>query len=451
MRIAFLSWESLHSIAVGGIAQHVTELAAALQRRGHDVHVFVRTGQGQKNYDLIDGVHYHRCPIQIHPDFVTEMNNMCNAFMWFLGEVEAKEGPFDIIHGHDWMCAKGVVQAKNNRGRKTVYTIHSTEYGRCGNRIHNGPSARVRAFEAEGAYCADRVIAVSGILADEVKWLYQVPDWKLRTVRNGVHCNRFDIQVDPEEVRRRYSIGPLDPTILFVGRLDWQKGPDLLLEAVPYVLKARGDAKFMIVGDGHMRHDLERRAHQLGVMHAVRFLGSMSSNGDGSLIRLFRSCDAVCMPSRNEPFGIVLLEGWAAGKPVIATHNGGPREIIQHGYNGYLVYDNPGSIAWGICQIFSDFGHAQWMGERGRVSAAYGYSWDKIAEQTEDVYRELVPHAERKHSSAQIVKSIVTSAVEASLEVGHVKGVRKNGNGVNGNMTGQHLPRKDDTVAGEVQ
>ena len=111
MKIALLSWESLHSIAVGGVAQHVSELAAGLERRGHDVHVFVRIGQGQSNYELIDGVHYHRCPIQIHPDFVTEMNNMCNAFMWFLGEVESRTGHFDIVHGHDWLCAKGVVQA----------------------------------------------------------------------------------------------------------------------------------------------------------------------------------------------------------------------------------------------------------------------------------------------------------------------------------------------------
>jgi len=69
MRIAQLAWESLHSIAVGGVAVHVTELAAALQRRGHEVHVFVRIGTGQSTYQLIDGVHYHRCPIDLHPDF----------------------------------------------------------------------------------------------------------------------------------------------------------------------------------------------------------------------------------------------------------------------------------------------------------------------------------------------------------------------------------------------
>jgi len=389
MRIAMLSWESLHSVAVGGVAVHVTELAAGLQRRGHEVHVFVRMGHGQSKYDLKDHVHYHRCPIDIHPDFVTEMNNMCNSLIWHLGEVEYGLGaPFDIVHGHDWLTAKGVVQAKNNRGRRTVFTLHSTEFGRCGNNFHKGHSDRIRAFEAEGAYCADRVITVSGVLADEVKWQYRVPDWKLRRVYNGINCHRFDGWIDPAVCRRTYGIGPMDPMALYVGRLSTQKGPDLLLEAIPEVLAARGDAKFVFVGDGHMRAHLENRARQLRVAHACRFLGSMSENSD--LINLFKSTDCVVVPSRNEPFGIVILEAWSAGKPVVATHNGGPREFVTHGKTGYLVYDNAGSIAWWVKEMLRNFAHARWMGEQGRTTAAYGFSWDVIAGQTEGVYRELM-------------------------------------------------------------
>lgn len=175
--------------------------------------------------------------------------------------------------------------------------------------------------------------------------------------------------------------------VLFVGRLSHQKGPDLLLETVPRALAMRGDAKFVFVGDGYLRGALEQRAHQLGVAHACRFLGQMDPNGD--VINLFKSCDAVCVPSRNEPFGIVILEAWSAGKPVVATHNGGPREFVTHNRNGYLVYDNIDSIGWGICEVFRNFAHAQWMGDQGRATAAFGFSWDRIAEQTEGVYLEL--------------------------------------------------------------
>jgi glycosyltransferase involved in cell wall biosynthesis len=232
------------------------------------------------------------------------------------------------------------------------------------------------------------VITVSGVLADEVKQHYQVPDWKLRTVYNGINVHRFDGYIDPAVCRQTYGIGPLDPMVLFCGRLTIQKGPDLLVEAIPGALNGRADSKFVFVGDGDMRGQLERRAHELGVAHAVRFLGPMGPNGD--LINLYKSTDVVCVPSRNEPFGIVILEAWSAGKPVIATHNGGPREFVSHGRDGYLVYDNPGSICWGINETFGNFDHARWMGEQGRVKAAFGFSWDVIAGHTEGIYSELL-------------------------------------------------------------
>ena len=389
MRIALLSWESLHSVSVGGVAAHVTELAAALERRGHEVHVFVRLGEGQPTYEVIDGVHYHRCPIDLHPDFVTEMNNMGNAFVYFLGAAEAHmNAPFDIVHGHDWLSAKAIVQAKNDRGSRVVLTMHSTEFGRCGNTHAGGQSERIYAIEAEGVYCADRVITVSGALADEVKGLYHVPDWKLRNVLNGINCHRFDGYIDAAVCRRSYGVGPLDPMVLYVGRMTAQKGPDLLLEAAPGILEHRPDAKLVFVGDGDMKANLELRAHELGVAHATRFVGAMGTNGD--LINLFKSTDVVCVPSRNEPFGMVVLEAWAAGKPVVVSENGGPRYFTSHGEDGFVVYPNPWSVCWGVNTIFGNFEHARWMGERGRAKAAYGFSWDVVADQTEGIYRELL-------------------------------------------------------------
>jgi hypothetical protein len=75
MRIAILSWESLHSIQVGGVSVHVTELAAALERKGYEIHVFTRMGHNQPCYERIDGVHYHRCPFALNPSFVDEIDN----------------------------------------------------------------------------------------------------------------------------------------------------------------------------------------------------------------------------------------------------------------------------------------------------------------------------------------------------------------------------------------
>src|SRR5262245_17370989 len=128
MRIALFSWESLHSIPVGGVGVHVTELAAALERRKHEVHVFTRIGNNQRPYDNIHGVHYHRCTFALTPNFVDEINNMCRAFVKEFFSVEDHIGQFDIVHAHDWLASNAVVWIKEGRKKKAILTMHSTEY-----------------------------------------------------------------------------------------------------------------------------------------------------------------------------------------------------------------------------------------------------------------------------------------------------------------------------------
>jgi glycosyltransferase involved in cell wall biosynthesis/uncharacterized protein YqgV (UPF0045/DUF77 family) len=414
MRIALLSWESLHSIAVGGVAQHVTELGAGLERKGHEVHVFTRMASGQRFHDWIDGVHYHRCPYPYDREFVDDVNNMCRAFVDRVFAMEDYIGPFDVIHAHDWLAANAMIWIKQGRGRKCMLTIHATEYGRCGNCFCGGRSHRIRAQERAGTYWADRVIAVSQAIKKEIMWMYEVPGSKVAVVYNGVSPHRFDGDIDVGEVKKQYKIGPLDPTVLFCGRLTWQKGPDLLLEAIPAILKYYPRAKFVFAGDGEMRGQLEQRARQLGIADAVRFLGYR--NGDG-LVSLFKLADAVCVPSRNEPFGIVVLEAWSARKPVIATQNGGPNEYVEHEVNGLKICPNPDSVAWGIGTLFASFDRARWMGENGRRAVEARFTWDAIAAETLAVYE---PNAaalrkEKEHGAAGTgsVAGVSTSTDEA--------------------------------------
>mmetsp|Transcript_10227 Transcript_10227/g.21451 ORF Transcript_10227/g.21451 Transcript_10227/m.21451 type:complete len:507 (+) Transcript_10227:221-1741(+) len=387
-KIAMFAWESLHAVAVGGVAPHLTELSAGLARRGHEVHAYVRTGGGQKQYELIDGVHIHRIGFDLCSDFVQECTNMCNAMV---EEMKRTEGfmaaTFDICHAHDWLAAQAVTRIKRELNRKCVFTCHSTEYGRCGNNNYGGVSEKIRGIEQDGINCGDRVIGVSGVLCDEVKSQFSF-DWnKLRCVYNGINCFPYDgLLWDPAGVRGQYGVGPMDPMVLFVGRLATQKGPDILIEAIPHILANRPDAKFVIVGDGYMKDELERRTHDLGCAGSVKFLGSMKGQ---ALVDLFKATDVVAIPSRNEPFGIVTLEAWAASKPVVVTKSGGPREFVWHDNDGFLVDTEPGGMSWGICQIFANFKHSQYMGERGRVKAAFQFSWDRIAEVTNNVYDEL--------------------------------------------------------------
>lgn len=384
MRVALLSWEAVHSIYVGGVAFHVTELACALQRKGHEVHVFTRMGKANHaHYECVHGVHYHRCPFDVNPSFIEETQNMCRSFCDVFFATEDHVGPFDVVHAHDWLAAPAMYWIKKGRPHHTVFTMHSTEYGRCGNNFFGGNSERIRHIEWEACYEADSVIAVSHSLKNEVQWIYSTPEDKVNVVYNGIDYHQFDGWVEPAGVKRMYDIGPLDPMVLFVGRMVYQKGVDLLVSAVPYVLNYYPNAKFVFAGDGEMRGQVEEQAVHMGVKHACRFLGHVSG---WKLKDLFKATDCVCVPSRNEPFGIVILEAWSAGKPVVASDKGGPSEIVWHDVNGLKISDNPESIAWGIGTLFEDFEDARWMGRNGRIAAESVFSWDIIADEVLSIY-----------------------------------------------------------------
>jgi glycosyltransferase involved in cell wall biosynthesis len=163
----------------------------------------------------------------------------------------------------------------------------------------------------------------------------------------------------------------------------YQKGPDLLVESIPSILKFHPSAKFLFAGDGEMRPAVERRAHELGVAHSTRFVGFQR---DGALADLYKACDVLCVPSRNEPFGIVLLEAWSAGKPVVSTRNGGPNEFVWHEVNGLKIHADPNSIAWGLGTPFTNFEWARWMGRNGRIAAETAFGWDSVADKVAEVY-----------------------------------------------------------------
>jgi len=338
------------------VAVHVTELAAALERKGHEVHVFTRRAQGQDNYGCFDGVHYYLVDLSSGSDFVHEIHNLNEAMVDKFIYVSDLNGPFDIVHGHDWLAAEAMAQIKERWGLRGILTMHSTEWGRNGNVWYGaGEPFRKSELERYGAYCANQVIAVSHHLKAELAHLYQCPDGKTHVIYNGVNRHEFDGFVDPGEIKARYGVGPVEPVVLFVGRANLQKGPDLLLEAVPLVLATHPEDRFVFAAAGDM-------------------------------LPRMRACDLVCVPSRNEPFGIVVLEAWAAGKPVVVTKTGGPDEFVDHEGNGLKVYDHPESIAWGVGTIMSNWDRARWLGENGRKTVEARFSWDLIADYTLGVY-----------------------------------------------------------------
>ncbi|KUG20181.1 MAG: glycosyltransferase family 4 protein [Methanomicrobiaceae archaeon] len=374
LKIAFFCWESLYAERVGGLANAATHLAETLAKR-HEVHFFTR---GSGTDAEINSVQYHYCqPKGEH--IIAYCSDMSRIMVDQFRQHDAPS--FDLLHFHDWH----VVDALHRlRHRPTVFSFHSTEFGRSGNHIGEWwEFQKISGKEWYGSFIAKRITAVSSALRDEAMRLYAIPDWKIDVVPNGVVPSEFTASVEPSAVRTAYGLNNADPLILFVGRLTYQKGPDLLLDAVPGIMDHCEGGHLVFIGDGNMRPDLESRARSL----PVSFLGFLS---DTAYVPLLNASDLVVIPSRNEPFGLVLLEAWSAGRCVIASDVGGLSENIDHGMDGIKVHPDPAGIAGGFAQVAGCPERITSIGRRGRTKVEHNFRWSAIAERMLDTYRKVL-------------------------------------------------------------
>jgi len=376
LRIAFFCWESLYSVRVGGLAMAATNLAESIGRE-HEVHYFTPGLKDQKKTTEKQGVFYHRCwPSGSNiVDYCKNMSlKMVEDYL-----AEEKNGDFDVLHFHDWHPTEALHLLQN---RSTVLTFHSTEYGRNGNNFGGWWEFKeISGKEWYAALICKKITTISQALRKEAMWLYNIPDWKIKVIPNGIEPEKFHMNVDAAKVKKDYGVNPQEPLVFYMGRLVYQKGPDLLLQAVPKILEHHKNAKFLFAGDGDMRSYLEGLSNNFG--GRVRFLGYLP---DMEFVRLLNSVDLVTIPSRNEPFGLVLLEAWSAQKGVVATEVGGLSENIDNFVDGVKVYVNPESIAWGVNYCLDDLEATKNMGKKGWGKLGK-FRWENIAKEMVEYYK----------------------------------------------------------------
>ncbi len=375
LKIAFFCWESVYSEKIGGLSPGATYLAETLAK-DHEVHFFTRGNEDRE----VKGVHYHYCRPSAG-NIVDYCRCMSEGMVERFREFD-RPG-FDVLHFHDWH----VVEALHLlRERNTVMTYHSTEFGRIGGRFGEWWESReIAGKEWYGGLIAKRLTAVSRTLKDEVMWLYKVPGEKIDVVNNGIFPEAYDAMIDAGEVKRSYGIHPFAPLVFFIGRMEYQKGPDMLVDAISRIAANRWGVQFVMAGEGSMKSELQAKAASMGL--PVKFLGYIP---DSEYVRLLYASDVVVIPSRNEPFGLVLLEAWSAKRPVVACDVGGLAENIDNFTNGVKVHQNPESIAWGINYILSGSDGVGTYGWNGRKKVDRAFRWDVSARKMMEVYRKVM-------------------------------------------------------------
>ncbi|MGB8779796.1 MAG: glycosyltransferase family 4 protein, partial [Candidatus Bathyarchaeia archaeon] len=322
------------------------------------------------------------------PDFATWvylMNmNMQKEAAALAKSLKAK---VDLFHAHDWLVATAGIGLKHVFRRPLFGTMHSTEIGRK-NGIHADYERMIHETEAWLTYEAWKVICCSDYMISHVRWAFGLPPDKMMMIPNGVNADVYAAIKKNElsQFRSRFAL-PEEKIVLFVGRMVYEKGVHVLVNAAPKVLE-KVNAKIIIVGNGYMKEQLSGIVKGMGIAHKVLFTGFV----DDETLRGLQTCaDVSVVPSLFEPFGIVALEAMAAKSPVVVSDAGGLAEIVDHDVDGVKVYPgNPDSLAWGITKVLTDQTYANHLRNNAYKKIQEKYNWDRIAQQTMRAYKSVL-------------------------------------------------------------
>ena len=382
-----LTWEYPPRV-VGGIARVVHDLSHRLIKDGHEVTVVTYKEGNVQDFEDDKGVKVYRVNnYMINPnnfiDWIMQLNfNLISKAT----ELINKEGPFDVIHAHDWLVAYAAKTLKDSFKIPVVSTIHATESGR-NSGIHDEVQRYINDTEWMLTYESTEVIVNSNFMKSELQRLFGLPYEKINVIPNGVNLNLYNGVERDYNFRRQYAADN-EKIILYVGRLVYEKGIQNLIAAIPKVLNNYHDSKLIIAGKGGMIDELRDEVRRLNIENKVYFTGYLNLT---QVTKMYKCADVAVFPSTYEPFGVVALEGMLSGTPVVVSDVGGLNEIVEHRVNGMKSYaGNPNSIADSILELLFNPELCANVAKAAKAKVKSQYNWNKIAQDTHFIYQKAI-------------------------------------------------------------
>ena len=335
------------------------------------------------------GVAVHRVPEPSWPRdldrFVGWVERM-NEDMLAAGEALAEESAYELVHGHDWLVAHASAMLADRLGAPYVTTIHATEHGRHQGWVQDPPQSHIHGVERWMAGRAERVIVCSYYMRGHVADIFDIDERRIAVIPNGIDPRDLRAVADLQALRRQFA-APHEKLVLLVGRLVYEKGFQLALDALPAVIAEVGNVRFLVAGSGTHESALKQQAQRLGLDEHGSFLGWI---GDDVLHSLYRIADLCVVPSIYEPFGLVALEAMASGCPCIVADTGGLREIVPGDETVGLRFNGGDAEHLGIMieRLLTD----EPLRERLVAEASehvLRFDWADVARQTAKVYAHL--------------------------------------------------------------
>ncbi|HEX3738036.1 MAG TPA: glycosyltransferase family 4 protein, partial [Solirubrobacterales bacterium] len=275
-RVLILSWE-YPPLIEGGLARHVRKLSEALVELGIEVHVLTRGGEESPATESAGGVAIHRIREPTRPtdlgEFVAWVERM-NSDMLAAGVELGDRLEFDLVHGHDWLVANACAHLARRMSAPLVTTIHATEYGRHQGWVEDHPQSYIHGVERWITNRSQRVIACSAYMGEQIADIFGVAEGRITVIPNGIDPGDLPRPDPAELVRLRAEFAaPEERLVLLIGRLVYEKGFQLALEAMPKVIAAAPGTRFLVAGSGTHEEELKRQAEELGLMEHGTFLG----------------------------------------------------------------------------------------------------------------------------------------------------------------------------------
>ncbi|MGV1007127.1 MAG: D-inositol-3-phosphate glycosyltransferase [Dermatophilaceae bacterium] len=405
----------------GGMNVYVAEVARQLARRGREVDIFTRatTGALAPAVELAPGVTVRH--VMAGPYELLAKNDLPGQLCAFAAGVmrigaARPEGYYDLVHSHYWLSGQVGWLAADRWRTPLVHTMHTMA------RVKNAylaagdePEPVGREIgEAQVVEAADRLVANTAAEAGELSRLYGADPARVSVVPPGVD---LDVFTPGERRQARHALG-LDPNgwlLLFVGRIQPLKAPDLLVRAASVLLDRHPDWQDRLTvgilggpsGSGLVRpHGLQDLVSDLGLHANVRFVPPMER---ATLAQWYRAADVLAVPSHNESFGLVAVEAQACGTPVVAAAVGGLPTAVGPG--GLLVDGHDvGSWADTLEALLLDPARRAELARRG-VAHASGLGWDATTQLMLRAYGD----ARRRHAPSPITEALVLDGIPAAV------------------------------------
>ncbi|MGB7981766.1 MAG: glycosyltransferase family 4 protein, partial [Candidatus Nanopelagicales bacterium] len=326
MRILHLTWE-YPPVMYGGLGRHVYALAEAQAAAGHDVVVITQAPNSAAPARMAWG---SGGPVRVLRAAVDHSRHDPSDLLAYVAEMECEftghgnrlipDWRPEVIHAHDWMVAHAAAALRESFGTPLTATIHATEAGRNLGWVSSPLSAAIHGIEWWLANTADSVITCSATMRDEVADLFGVTE--SHVVPNGIDPARW-VAAESDVARIRAENADAAPLIAYTGRVEWEKGVQTLVAAMPGLRSAHPGIRLLVAGHGSYLDDVRGQAAGLGLGDSVRFLGWVS---EGDLRAVVVAADLIVAPSLYEPFGLVALEGAIMGTPLVVAGTGGLEE-----------------------------------------------------------------------------------------------------------------------------